>query len=205
MKEMKLKEALDQKEHTRKRENSKKQKRRSKSRRRHSRSPDTDRSRSNSSKPKGKMVEEKSDDEKDRPRAQSTHSHSHAGHSEDAHEGMYIDVPIEGFLLKKNFDYIMVDKDDIEEYTGRSETRINQMLKVPFTGTIQLVSLMISQMYADSRVDMKSDLDIVVVGPYYIDQRKYIHQQRRCCRMFSIQMGRKLEKRYHCRLLSILL
>jgi hypothetical protein len=98
----------------------------------------------------------------DKPRApKSTHSHSG---DEEIDESLYIDVPVEAFLLKKNFDYILVDKEDIVEYTGKSETKINQVLKVPYHGTLQLVSHFISQMYADSRLDMKSDEEAVIIN-----------------------------------------
>ena len=90
-------------------------------------------------------------------------THSHSG-DEEFDESLYIDVPVEAFLLKKNFDYILIDKEDIVEYTGKSETKINQVLKVPYHGTMQLVSHFISQMYADSRLDMKSDEEAVVIN-----------------------------------------
>lgn len=88
---------------------------------------------------------------------------SHSG-DEELDESLYVDVPIEAFLLKKNFDYILIDKDDILQYTGKSETKINQLLKVPYHGTLQLASHLISQMFADSKFDMDSDEEAVIIN-----------------------------------------
>ena len=166
-KEMAKRDGKEPRDGSKRRDGSRRRRKRSNSRRKQSRSPSSERSRSNSSRlrteriKEERIIEEKPDK---RERGNSTHSHSHAGYSEEPEDNLYVEVPVEGLLLKKNFDYILVDKEDIEEYTGRSETRINQKLHVPFHGGIQLVSFMIDQMYADSRLDVSKDDDCVVVS-----------------------------------------
>jgi hypothetical protein len=145
-------------------------------RRRRSRSGDRDMSseRSSSGSPrrrtaKGERGSEEKDkrpkeSEKDKGRGtHSTHSHS-VDPADSDDESLYLDIPFEAFLLKKNFDYILVDKEDIVSYTGKSETKINQALKVPYHGSLQLVSHFISQMYKDSRFDMKSEEEAVIIN-----------------------------------------
>lgn len=78
-------------------------------------------------------------------------------------EDIYVDIPIEGLLLKRNFDYILLDKEDIQEYTGKPVTKINQTLRVPYHGTLQLASHLISQMYRDSSVDSSGDVERIMV------------------------------------------
>jgi hypothetical protein len=81
-------------------------------------------------------------------------------------EDIYVDIPIDGLLLKRNFDYILLDKEDIQEYTGKPVTKINQTLRVPYHGTLQLASHLISQMYRDSSVDSSGDVErILVIEP----------------------------------------
>lgn len=126
--------------------------------RRRSRSGSSDEGRKKKSR---KASPERREADDKQAKARSTHSHSA---DEEIDESLYVDVPVEAFLLKKNFDYILIDKEDILEYTGKSETKISQVLKVPYHGTLQLVSHFISQMYADSRFDMKSDEEAVIIN-----------------------------------------
>lgn len=78
-------------------------------------------------------------------------------------EDAYIDVPFDGFLLKKHFDYILVDNENVTEYTGKSETKINHMLRIPYKGSLQLVSHLVSQLYYNSRMDYKSEDERVII------------------------------------------
>lgn len=163
-----IKAHKDERSVSRSRGRANRDKRRSISRRKDSPSPEfRHRSRSGSMEEskkkrsrKNSISSKKEADDKNRI-SRSTHSHSA---EDEIDESLYVDVPIEAFLLKKNFNYILIDKEDILEYTGKSETKINQVLKVPYHGTLQLVSHFISQMYADSRFDIKSDEEAVIIN-----------------------------------------
>ena len=161
------------------REASRKQADRSRNRRhspKRKRSHDISPERSVTPDPKRKGRDEKSPDDKkevavekekketEKGKAKSTHSHSHEHGGDSDDDSLYVDVPFEAFLLKKNFDYILVDKDDIVGYTGKSETKINQMLRVPYQGSMQLVSHFVSQMYKDSTLNLQSDDDTVIIN-----------------------------------------
>ena len=131
---------------------------RSRSDKRRNKSSSEESSRSESSRRKSRGREEKMQEEK-----KSVHSHSDHRQSEETDDGSYVDVPFEAFLLKKNFDYILVDKEDIEEYTGKKDTKINQILKVPYFGSLQLASHFISQMYRNSKFETKTEEEFILV------------------------------------------
>lgn len=125
-----------------------------------------DRSRSGSAENRHKRKSRKNSGDDLRMVEEKTKSRSCLSHSgdEEFDESLYVDVPIEAFLLKKNFDYILIDKDDILQYTGKSETKINQLLKVPYHGTLQLASYLVAQMFADSRFDIDSDEESIIIN-----------------------------------------
>lgn len=146
---------------SRKRED-KKAKRKSKSPRRRNRSPSSESLRSDSSRRRSRGREEKKHEDRTSHHSHS-HSHAHQLGSEET-DDTYIDVPFEAFLLKKNFDYILLDKEDLVEYTGKSDIKINQMLRVPYHGSLQLASHFISQMYRDSRFETKREEEFIIVA-----------------------------------------
>lgn len=203
----KLQDLLDQKkkedrmhqfsvrrDQSRKRED-KKAKRKSKSPRRRNRSPSSESLRSDSSRRRSRGKEEKKQDDRTSHHSHS-HSHNHHHGSEDT-EDTYIDVPFEAFLLKKNFDYILLDKEDLVAYTGRSDIKINQMLRVPYHGSLQLASHFIAQMYKESRFETKCEEEFIIVGSTHRDQRKSHDIQRRAQQLPLVQVERQREERHH--------
>ena len=67
---------------------------------------------------------------------------------EDDH---FLSVNLDGILVKKNFDYYLLDKEEINTYIGRDPTYINQILRVPFHGTLELAYFFIGQLYPNSK------------------------------------------------------
>ena len=63
----------------------------------------------------------------------------------------FLSVNLEGVLVKKNFDYYLIDKDEINDYIGREPTYIHQVLRVPFHGSLKLADFFISQLYPTSK------------------------------------------------------
>lgn len=53
-------------------------------------------------------------------------------------------------LVKKNFDYYLIDKEEITDYIGREPTFIHQVLRVPFHGSLKLADFFVSQLYPKS-------------------------------------------------------
>lgn len=103
------------------------------------------------------------DEEKKGGHAGHGHKHLNPVDFAEGFEDTYIDVPFDGFLLKKHFDYILVDNENVTEYTGKSETKINHMLRIPYKGSLQLVSHLVAQLYYNSRMDHKSEDERVII------------------------------------------
>lgn len=56
---------------------------------------------------------------------------------------------VSGILIKKNFNYHVVDPSDLSNYTNMTTSVITQKMSIPYTGTIQLLQHHLSQLSGD--------------------------------------------------------
>lgn len=53
-------------------------------------------------------------------------------------------MDLEGVIIKKNFDYYLMDHDDINDYMGKDPTKIHQILRVPFSNSLELAYFLVA-------------------------------------------------------------
>ena len=50
----------------------------------------------------------------------------------------YIAVNIQGVMLKKNFNYILLNEPDVKEFVGKESIKVDQKVHIEYKGTLQL-------------------------------------------------------------------
>ena len=79
---------------------------------------------------------------------------------EEDMDGAYLQIEMDGVLVKKNFDYYLIDKEEITDYIRREPTMINQVLRVPYFGSLELANFFVGQLYRESKlVKVKEEVD----------------------------------------------
>lgn len=64
----------------------------------------------------------------------------------------YIAVNISGVLLKKNFNYILLNEPDVKEFVGKDSISIDQRVHIEYMGTILLAFSLIGEIYNDAEI-----------------------------------------------------
>jgi hypothetical protein len=62
----------------------------------------------------------------------------------------YIAVNIQGVMLKKNFNYILLNEPDVKEFVGKESIKVDQKVHIEYKGTLQLAYFLIHQIYGDA-------------------------------------------------------
>lgn len=106
---------------------------------------------------------------KKRKKGKKGHNHGHGhGHGQCYDHDHDHDVPpgflkldLEGVMIKKNFDYYLLDHEDINEYMGKEPTKIHQILRVPFANSLDLAYFLVSQIYPKTEKEKDGDGSLV--------------------------------------------
>jgi len=62
----------------------------------------------------------------------------------------YIAVNISGVLLKKNFNYVLLDEPDVKEFVGKDSISIDQIVHISYMGTLALAHCLVKEIYAEA-------------------------------------------------------
>ena len=61
-------------------------------------------------------------------------------------------VTIEGIFIKQDFDHLILDEDEISQYTTLTKSTLKQTLFIPFKYDIQVLNFYLHSYFADIKV-----------------------------------------------------
>ena len=83
----------------------------------------------------------------------------------------YIAINIEGIMLKKNFNHILLNETDVRELVGKENIKIDQKIYVGYCATLQLAYFQVEQIYCQIKfVDYDNRPAILVQGEILISK-----------------------------------